>query len=130
MRLKPATRAVAILMTTLAAAVALAGDDMIQVPAGTIVTAGLTYGALADGVVNIIGAGAASTIIDGGGTATVLVNAAPPASAVNITGLTIQNGTTALAATAGGVTNAGAMSLNDVQISGTEAAPRRLQPRS
>jgi predicted outer membrane repeat protein len=80
------------LRTAIQTANALAGADVITLPAGP--TYALTLGTLTiTSDLTINGAGAASTIIDGGGTAGVF--ALSSANIVSMSGVTIQNGAAA-----------------------------------
>ena len=97
---------------------ALAGADTINVPAGTYV---LTAGALQIGSeVTIAGAGAATTIVDGNASSSVFRGGG---TTVNISGLTIQNGSADASTLGGGVSlyTGTSASLTDVVVQNNSA---------
>ncbi len=110
---------------------ALAGADVIVVPAGTylltLVGAGETSGATGDLNVtddlDLQGAGAATTILDGNGADRVLAIAAT--ATVQVSGVTIQNGSFTPSADwaigGGGVSNEGTLTLTDSVVAGNSA---------
>ena len=110
---------------------ALAGADVVVVPAGTyvltLVGAGETSGATGDLNVSddldLQGAGAATTIIDGNGTDRVLAIAAP--ASVRVSGITIRNGAFAPSGSwtqgGGGISNAGTLTLDDSVVTANSA---------
>lgn len=88
---------------------ALAGADTINVPAGIYV---LTMGSLAiTDSLDLTGAGAANTVIDGNGLTTVLVTAA---NAVSLTAVTIRNGDAGNVG--GGIANSGTLDLINCSV--------------
>lgn len=97
----------------------LAGADTIQVPAGTYVVTipptavGDTTGSLdISDSVDIVGAGAASTIVDGGALDNVFASVGS-SKTITISGLTIQNGSVPATRTGGGIS---ARANNDMTL--------------
>ncbi|MEX0800109.1 MAG: choice-of-anchor Q domain-containing protein [Dehalococcoidia bacterium] len=104
-----------------------AGDDIIDLPAGTytLTIAGAGEDANATGDLDIFlnvtinGTGAATTIIDGNDLDRVFHNAG--GGAVQMTGLTIQNGNAPSPNSGGGILNVGTLTLDDSAVSGNTA---------
>ncbi len=103
---------------------ALAGYDVISVPAGTYRITRLTGGNSGDFDINsslsIVGAGAAATIIDArpsaGGTASTRVFDISASAVVTLAGLTVSGGLVDGFVNGGGITNAGDVTLRSVVV--------------
>ncbi len=107
---------------------ALAGADTIVVPAGTFVLtlAGAGEDAAATGDLDITqdvviqGAGAGQTIVDGSSLDDRVFDIL--AGTVQVSGLTVRNGTTAAGEDGGGIRNLGTLTLTNVTVTGNTAS--------
>jgi hypothetical protein len=88
-------------------------DDTIRISAGTY-----TENLYPNKNLDFIGAGMNATILDGGGTGTVMTISSAT-YVVNLTGLTVTNG--ASNNTGGGIANSGTLSLTRVKVTGNSA---------
>src|SRR5262249_28072946 len=98
----------------------VASGDSIKVAAATY-RENLTVGVS----LKIIGAGARTTIMDGGGAGTVVTISA---GTVTLSRLTIQNGLAA--SSGGGIYNSGTLTINDSTISGNISGRANVSPGS